>query len=369
MTLSEQTERAIEACYDAALQPDRWPVALQLFGESLGASSCTFSTGDRLSDPFRMPRSEAHEAFAERWIAYEPHAPDPHLTKAHTFRRSGAAFILEQDVITDEERATGAYYTQVAIPADRPWWAGVGFDVAGAKWCLPLYRSAARGPFTSAEATYAATAAKHLARVVSLALQVREAGVSATLDVLESLRYPAVVLDIAGVVTKLNDAARGLLGQGLTIHRGRMLALDRASNARLQALIATALGPDGASVTSRPIIIPCEDNADVIVTATPLTAHASSYFATGRVLLTLKLTTPASPDPSELKALFGLTTAEARLAERMSSGCDLVTAASIIGIGRETARTQLRSVFAKTGVRRQAELTALLAALQHGSHV
>lgn len=367
MTLSEQTERAIEACYDAALQPDRWPVALQLLGETLGASSCTFSTGDRLCDPFRMPRSEGHEAFAERWIACEPHAPDPHLTKAHTFRPSGAAFILEQDVITDEERATGAYYTQIAIPADRPWWAGVGFDVAGTKWCLPLYRSAARGPFTGDEAAYAATAAKHLARIVSLALQVRETGVSATLDVLESLRCPAVVLDLAGMVTKLNDAARGLLGQGLTIHRGRMLALDRASNTRLQALIATALSPDGALTASRPIIIPCEDNAGVIVTATPLTAHASSYFATGRVLLTLKLTAPPSPDPWELKALFGLTTAEARLAERMSSGCDLGTAARIIGIGRETARTQLRSVFAKTGVRRQAELTALLAALQHGS--
>lgn len=366
MTLSDETERAIEACYDAALQPDRWPVALQLLGESLGASSCTFSTGDRLSDPFRMPRSEGHEAFAERWIAYEPHAPDPHLTKAHDFRPSGVAFILEQDVITDEERATGAYYAQIAIPADRPWWAGVGFEVAGTKWCLPLYRSAARGPFTVGEATYAATVASHLARIVSLALQVREAGVSETLDVLESLRHPALVLDTAGAVTEFNDAARALLGPGLTVHRGRLLALDHASNVRLQALIATSLGPDGASAVSRPIIIQCEDHADVVVTATPLTAHASSYFATGRLLLTLKLTTPPSLDVSELKALFELTTAEARLAERMSSGCDLGTAASAIGIGRETARTQLRSVFAKTGVRRQAELTALLAALQRG---
>jgi len=367
VTLSEDTERAIEACYDAALQPDRWPVALQLLGESLGADSCTFSTGDRLSDPFRMPRSEGHEAFAERWIAYEAHAPDPHVTKAHNVRPSGAAFILEQDLTTDEERATGAYYTQIAIPADRPWWAGVGFDVAGTAWCLPLYRRAARGPFTAAEASYAATAAKHLARIVSLALQVRETGVSATLDVLESVRCPAVVLDEAGVVTKLNDAARTLLGNGLTLHRGRMLALDRASNTRLQALIAASLSPEGASAVSRPIIIQCENNAGVLVAATPLTAHASRYFATGRVLLTLKLTTPSSPDPSDLKSLFGLTTAEARLAERMSSGCDLGTAASVIGIGRETARTQLRSVFAKTGVRRQAELTALLGALQHGS--
>ena len=232
MTLSEQTDRAIDACYDAALQPDRWPAALQLLGESLGADSCTFSTGDRLGDPFRMPRSEGHEAFAERWIAFERHAPDPHLTKSV---RPGAAFILEQDVTTEQERATGAYYTQIAIPADRPWWAGVGFDVAGSKWCLPLYRRAARGPFTADEATYAATAARHLARIVSLALQVPETGVSATLDVLESFRSPAIVVGAAGVVTELNGAARTLLGHGVTLHRGRMLALDRASNTRLHA--------------------------------------------------------------------------------------------------------------------------------------
>ena len=366
MALSEETERAIEACYDAALQPGRWPVALQLLGESLGADSCTFSTGDRLSDPFRMPRSDGHEAFAERWIAHEAHAPDPHLVTGHNVRLSGAAFILEQDVTSDDERATGAYYTQIAIPADRPWWAGVGFEIAGAKWCLPLYRRAARGPFTVGEGTYAAIAAKHLARVVSLALQVHESGISATLDVLESFRSPAVVLDAAGQVTKLNDAARTQLGHGLTVHRSRMLALDHASNTRLQALIAASLGPDGASTALSPILVQCEDNAGVLVTATPLTDHASSYFATGRVLLTLRLTTPPSPYPSDLKALFGLTTAEARLAERMSSGCDLGTAARVIGIGRETARTQLRSIFAKTGVRRQAELSALLTALLHG---
>jgi DNA-binding CsgD family transcriptional regulator len=367
VTLSDETERAIEACYDAALQPDRWPVALQLLGESLGADSCTFSTGERLSDPFRMPRSDGHEAFAERWIAYEPHAPDPHLTKAHKLRPSGAAFILEQDVTSDDERATGAYYTQIAIPADRPWWAGVGFEVAGAKWCLPLYRRAARGPFTVGEGTYAAIAAKHLARVVRLALQVNVSGISATLDVLESIRCAAVVLDTDGMATNLNDAARTLLGRGLTLHRGRMLALDRASNKRLQALIAASLTTAGTSAAHSPIIVQCEDNAGVVVAATPLTGHASSYFATGRSLLTLKPTSPPSLDLLDLKGLFGLTIAEARLAERMASGCDLGTAARAIGIGRETARTQIRNVFAKTGVRRQAELTALLAALPHGS--
>ncbi len=55
--------------------------------------------------------------------------------------------------------------------------------------------------------------------------------------------------------------------------------------------------------------------------------------------------------------------AEARLAVPLSRGEGLVAAAERLGIGRETACTQLRAILAKTGTSRQAELAALLARL------
>ena len=44
-------------------------------------------------------------------------------------------------------------------------------------------------------------------------------------------------------------------------------------------------------------------------------------------------------------------------------GLSLVDAAKQLGIAHNTAKVQLRSVFAKTGVHRQAQLVALLATL------
>lgn len=60
------------------------------------------------------------------------------------------------------------------------------------------------------------------------------------------------------------------------------------------------------------------------------------------------------------RQLFALTNAEIRLATRMADGHSLDEIAGDLAIGIETARSQLRSVFAKTRTRRQAELVALL---------
>jgi DNA-binding CsgD family transcriptional regulator len=57
-----------------------------------------------------------------------------------------------------------------------------------------------------------------------------------------------------------------------------------------------------------------------------------------------------------------LTGAEARLAASLAQGFGVVEAARRLGITPNTARTQLKTVFAKLGVDRQAGLVRLLMA-------
>jgi len=61
-----------------------------------------------------------------------------------------------------------------------------------------------------------------------------------------------------------------------------------------------------------------------------------------------------------LRTRYGLTKSEARLAAALPNGGRLLDVASRLGISYETARTQLRAVFVKTGVNRQSELVALV---------
>ncbi|WP_293339607.1 alpha/beta fold hydrolase [Parvibaculum sp.] len=63
------------------------------------------------------------------------------------------------------------------------------------------------------------------------------------------------------------------------------------------------------------------------------------------------------------RTAFGLTPAEARLAARLRFGLSLKEAAEELGISVNTARNQLKSVFDKLGVNRQADLVRHLAEL------
>lgn len=64
-----------------------------------------------------------------------------------------------------------------------------------------------------------------------------------------------------------------------------------------------------------------------------------------------------------LRDLYALTPAEARLAALMTTGIGLPEACAQLGIKRETSRTQLKSIFIKTGMSTQAQLSHLLTRL------
>ena len=61
-----------------------------------------------------------------------------------------------------------------------------------------------------------------------------------------------------------------------------------------------------------------------------------------------------------LSEKYRLTPAEARLAMHLGEGGSLAEYAEAAGVAIGTARTQLKSIFAKTGVNRQAALAGLI---------
>ncbi|ODV41957.1 hypothetical protein AWV79_00125 [Cupriavidus sp. UYMMa02A] len=64
-----------------------------------------------------------------------------------------------------------------------------------------------------------------------------------------------------------------------------------------------------------------------------------------------------------LRELYGLTPAETRLAAALANGQGLPEASEQLRIRHETARTQLKAVFHKTGTGSQAQLSHLLSRL------
>jgi len=356
MALSDHTTGGIEACYDALLAGDRWPTALQILAESVGAESCTFATCER-EGSFRIPRSEGHEEFAQLWLANQAHAPDPHNALDRR-RLRGLPFVLEEDVTTEEQRRTLPYFHETAAPGRRDWWTVARFKVEARGWCFALYRSHRRGPFTVPEARTFVTVTPHLSRLIGLAEKFAGQDAARDVSLLQRLGTAAIVLDAGGIARQLNLLAEALLGSDFNLARGRPTATDPASNRRLRALVASALArpeePPTAAVIRR-------DGAPwLLAEAMPVTRFGSDFFAAGQVVLLLTdLSSGDRRRPWALGAAFGLTPAEARLACLIASGIGIDEAAATLGISRETARTQLKASFAKTGTRSQAALAAL----------
>ncbi len=74
------------------------------------------------------------------------------------------------------------------------------------------------------------------------------------------------------------------------------------------------------------------------------------------------------PSAAVLKLIYGLSPAEAKIAQGISRGDSLEEVAARAGVRITTARTQLASIFEKTNTRRQAKLVALLSRLAHVEH-
>jgi DNA-binding CsgD family transcriptional regulator len=238
--------------------------------------------------------------------------------------------------------------------------------VKNRRWSLSMFRDARRGPFYVCEADHFMRVAPDLSRIISVAEKVWDISVDASLAALDRLNCAAALLSCRGYVTRFNERAEALFGSSLMIRHGRIHAADRASDDRLQRLIGSSAvsSPPAGSVRAERVVIARNGSPWLLAEVMPMTSFAHDLFNGGDALLYFTdLVAERPPSEQVLSLGFQLTAAEARLASSLAAGEGIGAASAKLAIGRETARTQLRAIFSKTGTRRQAELTALLSRL------
>ena len=104
-----------------------------------------------------------------------------------------------------------------------------------------------------------------------------------------------------------------------------------------------------------------EGSPPTIAHLVPIRRSARDVFANISAILILTPVVPAAvPTADVLQGLFDLTPAEARVARSVVERQTVETIATSLGVSRETVRTQIKAVLAKTGAARQGDLSALL---------
>ena len=179
---------------------------------------------------------------------------------------------------------------------------------------------------------------------------------------LNAMRLPAIALDRDGFVADVNAAADAVFDNNIKIRDRRLFIRDPDARALLKDAIDQSRTPSWLNPsTVEPVIVPRTDKLPVIVRIWPFEGPSHPPGQDVHALLTLNALGPKPGPPAAILAkTFHLTPSEAKLACIIARGAPPDIAARELKISRETARNQLKSVFAKTDTHRQSELVALL---------
>lgn len=178
------------------------------------------------------------------------------------------------------------------------------------------------------------------------------------------LSVATLVLDESGSVLQSNPVADEILARsdGLKLVGGRLEATYPSDNRVLQQLIRSAFDPDApksaeAMSVTRPSGLV---NLGVVVESIPSLDWAEEKGQPAALVYIRDASSKSLASEVVTKQLFNLTRAETALAMELVNGLSLEEAAEALNIRRNTARAHLRSIFSKTGVRRQTELVRIM---------
>lgn len=353
----------IPLIYEAALAPERWPAVLAALARSFGGSAAGLRAATAGAAP-SITSSHGVEPGAIRsydalWGALDP------VTAA-----AGAGAAWGRPATARQAAGTALEGTPFFAGWMRP--NGIDDDLCLSllppelphRAVLGIARPPRRPRFGATEATALARLAPHLRRAVEvhrrLAAPLAAGPMAAALD---RLAHAIVLADAGGAMAWANRAALALLaeadGIGLDRH-GRLRAAMPQTAEALHRALALALAGEGAALplprpSGRPPLA-------LLVLPLPPQALPSAVLPTAPAArLMLLLTDPAqgAPDATlerRLRALWGLTAAEAMVAAQTAHGAGLPEVAQTLGLAVTTARTHAQRVFAKAGLRGQAEL-------------
>jgi DNA-binding CsgD family transcriptional regulator/PAS domain-containing protein len=361
----EEFSELIGLIYDAALDPEAWPVMLNRLADVLSAQCCVIGLLNSSTNGAAMtaPRTDPEylRSFTEYWAGHA------FMWKVGAKLPLGTVIVREMIISRDEFCRTD-YYNEWCKPQGVEAAIATNLLVEGPlSTVIAAYRPYAKGDFDATETRLFAEIIPHLQR--ALQLQLRLAGLNGLLEgsteILNRLLQGVILVDGEARVIFANRAGEDVLraGRGLILGRGGLQAEIPRETRRLRRIIADCAEPrPGLDAAGGRLLLSREHGLPLTVLITPHFA-GSSGIDVGRPCAILFITDPDATVRVRKETLceyFGLTPAEGAVAVEVLEAHGLHAAAERLGISLATARTHLAHVFDKTGTHRQAELVRFL---------
>ena len=347
---------------EAVVDPRHWSALMQDICVAVGATGAAMLQSDIRTED--IPRTPSISDFFDKvYFPAKLHISDVRAARGVPLLLTRTDVVTDADLFRSEpEMLRDPLYLHLGEWGLK-WFAAIGFRAGSALWALTIQRSPREGMFTDEEAAALSRLSARLTEAATLSTSVGRSAIAGITNALELSGCPALSLDRLGRLISINRKAEGYLGRELLVRGDRIALADKLAQAELAQLLDNVRSGSDKQVFNTPPIVMRRSapRRPIVLQALSVPPAAQSPFLGARLILVVRdLDAETTLDPHLLIQLFGLTTAQTRLAVKLAIGHSLEQAATELGISSETARQHLKAIFTKTDTHRQGELVALL---------
>lgn len=354
----------IEGFYAASTEPEKWPEAATQLARFFDSESTAIQlrTGGFDSIALRATTANYDQKAQQDYVAHF-YKVDPFVNGWRTVGAAGIHFGHElvdpeafrnSGIYNDYCRRLGVFHT-LGAGVD------LGFDTT---LLLGIHRPIDREDFAAEHRQRLEIVLPHLSRALQThrTLDADRLQKRVATEILAAHSVATILVDGEYRVLFANGAADQLLkaDDGLRVRQARLTTRDPRQEAALRQAVSLA------SVAATGSVAPPADllsvrrahkrPLSVLVTPLPRDAGSDGLAEASAIVFAHDPETRRPPATAALAALYKLTAAEARLLEALLQGQRITEYAEQAGISPNTANTQLKQIFAKTGTNRQADL-------------
>jgi DNA-binding CsgD family transcriptional regulator len=384
---SEAVLALVGRIYDAALDAHVWPEVVAKIAGLQGAEKALLFTPVHppADGGFNFPvgiSQAAMQEWADRYVAHDVWTV---AVGRNGFDKDGQVF-TDEDLVPHDELLQSLWYREFLsrIGIARVCCGMVFGPASGASLmtAFSVYRDVADAVFGERERHLFRILLPHLSRALGIMYRLRDADLkaAASLAALDRLASGVILFGPRRTVLFANRAARQALGgeDGLRLRQTALGQTHLAAGTpveqqALDTALNLCLGPNTVEVPHFSQVIRIKRASVKAAGPSAWTLNLSALplaneFGSGdqRPLAIAFLNDPHTPmqiDDALMRRLYGLTSAECRLAQELCLGGSTAALAGRMGLSENTIKTQMKSLFAKMGVNRQTDLVKVLYAL------
>ncbi|QKD00915.1 LuxR family transcriptional regulator [Mesorhizobium loti R88b] len=366
-----QLSDLIGLIYDAAIDPARWPVAIDEIRIALGFGTAAIRLQSLPSGEVLLNvTSNIPQPYVDQMVSYGAEIVElwGGMAVVGSLPMDRPAVLSQLNPNLDT--TTNRYFVEcgkpqgmvdsLALPLARD---GRGLG------SLSFSRHVDAPPISDLQIEAARLLIPHLQRAATINRLLDMAAIARSTfqTVLDTLTAPIFLTTADLHVVHANPAAQDIVATGelLNIRNGVLTASVSAVSSALAVAVSQA-AQDESAIDRKGLGVPIrwKDGSAGALHVLPLRPGRGAFDASVvAAVFVARADTPFVAPTALVAALFGLTPAEARVFEQIAAGRTVEETSDALDIGRSTVRTHLLRLFEKTGVRRQAELVQLAASL------